>query len=859
MDPGAEGEPTAAAQDLLVRALELPEPERDAFVQGSGADRRDRDAVRAMLDALSRAGGRIDGALAAVRGELEGSFGAGDGSVGRYVLLQPIGAGASGDVYLGRQRSPVSRLVAVKVLREGAATPLAAARMRAERQVLAALDHPGIASMLDSGELPDGRPWFAMAFVPGLPVTDFAREHGLDARARVELVVQACAAVEHAHRRGVIHRDLKPANVMVSTDDAGRPRVRVIDFGVAKALDAAFASADARTEDGLAVGTPESMAPEQAEGAPPDVGNDAFSLGTVLHELLADRPPRDGAALRMRGRAGLASAIRAARVDPPSMHAPPGRRVDRDLDAVCLRATAADAGDRYESVTALREDLERWLRGEIPLAARASRVRAAARALRRHWRPAAALAAVMVTLAVATLYASRQAAIARAAERAAERRAQQNARVMAYLAGIIEGADPTLQDGRTDVTVRETLEHAVADLDAGALGDVPAEAAEVRRVLGDAFSGLGRADDALAQYAKALALADAGGVTAAVECAVAVKAAAMHANANRGAEAVRLANRAMAVAARTPDDRALRATALTALADALRVEAQDLAKARACAEEAVAILRDEPSRRDELAAALNNLGIVLQDLGELDAGIRAVEEAVAIGVEQGRDGEYRAMYELHNLAGLERGLGRLEDADRHGRQALALVDRLAGPSHPHRAVILANLALVKRAAKEFAEGEALQREALATLGRAGQGASPDAGIGRLNLSSLLRDQGKLDEAIEEGRAAVAVLDALPGQDAWLRAAAKMALGRALMAARRWPEARPPLTEAWALLEPMQIDPKRRSSGLLALYQLHRDWSVADPAAVTPADVDAWRARVDAFERAHPGTVPASAY
>jgi hypothetical protein len=117
MDPGAEGEPTAAAQDLLVRALELPEPERDAFVQGSGADRRDRDAVRAMLDALSRAGGRIDGALAAVRGELEGSFGAGDGSVGRYVLLQPIGAGASGDVYLGRQRSPVSRLVAVKVRR----------------------------------------------------------------------------------------------------------------------------------------------------------------------------------------------------------------------------------------------------------------------------------------------------------------------------------------------------------------------------------------------------------------------------------------------------------------------------------------------------------------------------------------------------------------------------------------------------------------------------------------------------------------------------------------------------------------------------------------------------------------------
>ena len=143
--------------------------------------------------------------------------------------------------------------------------------------------------------------------------------------------------------------------------------------------------------------------------------------------------------------------------------------------------------------------------------------------------------------------------------------------------------------------------------------------------------------------------------------------------------------------------------------------------------------------------------------------------------------------------------------------------------------------------------------------QAGQGASPDAAIGRLNLSSLLRDQGKLDESIDEGRVAVTMIDAVPGQDAWLRAAARMALGRALMARRRWPEALPPLAEAWELLEPMQIDPKRRSSGLLALYQLHRDWSKADPAAVPPEAVAEWRAKVDAFERAHPGTVPASAY
>jgi serine/threonine protein kinase len=382
MDPGARDEPTPEAQDLLVRALGVPEDRRAGWIRASGAAEADRDAALAMLAALDRAGARVDGALAAVRGELEGSLESGDGSVGRYVLLQPIGAGAFGDVFLGQQRSPVRRLVAVKVLRESTASPLAAARMRAERQLLAGLDHPGIAAMLDSGELPDGRPWFAMAFVAGLPVTDFARERGLGVRERVALAMQACEAVEHAHRRGVIHRDLKPANVLVSSDDDGRPRVRIIDFGVAKALDAAFAVPDARTFDGSAVGTPEYMAPEQADGAPPDTANDSFSIGCVLHELLADRPPRDPAALRARGRAGLAAAIRSARVDPPSLSAPAGRRVDRDLDAVCACATAADPAGRYATVADLREDLARWTRGDLPLAARATRARAALRCAR---------------------------------------------------------------------------------------------------------------------------------------------------------------------------------------------------------------------------------------------------------------------------------------------------------------------------------------------------------------------------------------------------------------------------------------------------------------------------------------------
>jgi tetratricopeptide (TPR) repeat protein len=698
-----------------------------------------------------------------------------------------------------------------------------------------------------------------MPFVAGLPITDFAREHSLSVHGRVRMVIDACDAVEHAHRRGVIHRDLKPANVLVA-DDAGVVRPRVIDFGVAKLADAAFMGAGTSTVEGALVGTPEYMSPEQADAAPPDTRSDVFSLGTILYELLADRLPRNTDALRSGGRAGLAAAIRATAPTAPSAFAPAARSIDSDLDAVCMQAITADASARYQSVGELRADLKRWSDGETPLAVHPSQFGRALRFARRNWRGVAVAALVTLALLGSTAFSVRQANAAEVARADAQRRADQNARVLEYMTGVLAGADPTAQGGREDVTVREQLALAVADLDKGALREAPGEAAEIRYAIGGAFTGIGRNDDAVLQYRAGMDALEASHTDMpALECKLAIQCSAGLAIANRGAEAAVMAQRALAVADRAQDG-VLRGRSLSTLADAQRVEATDMAAAKQNAEEAVRLLRSIPDApREELSSALNNLGIVYFTLGEMDLGIAANEEAIEINRALGKSNSYTAMFDLHNLSLIERGVGRLDDAEKHEREALAIIEKLAGMNHPNRATVLGGLSLIKRAKKEFAEGEQYAREGLQILNQSDQGSSPDAAIAYMNLASLLRDQDKYADAVVAGSDAVRILNGVPSADPWLCAAARMSLGRALTASKRYPEAEKPLQEAWVLLEPLGIDPKRRSSGLLALCQLYKAWNAADPVALPAEKLESCRERVRAFETAHPGSIPANSY
>ena len=328
--------------------------------------------------------------------------------IGAYRVQRRLGEGAFGVVYLCAQDAPIRRQVAVKVLRPGAGDRNTLLRFEAERQVLAGFDHPGIASVIDAGTLPDGRPYFTMEHVDGVPITEHCDRRRLPVDARLRLFHDLCDGVQHAHMRGIIHRDLKPANVLVAERD-GKAVPRIIDFGIAKALHAADGRRDAlATATGRVVGTPGYMSPEQAAGNAADVDTrtDVFALGVLLYELLAgDLPWPKGRAATDAEPPRPSTRVQSDPARTPtiaSMRAMAPRtlvsKLRGDLDWIVLKALSPERERRYQSARALADDVERHLCHEPVEAGPPSNAYRFAKLVRRHRVPAAATALVLAAL-----------------------------------------------------------------------------------------------------------------------------------------------------------------------------------------------------------------------------------------------------------------------------------------------------------------------------------------------------------------------------------------------------------------------------------------------------------------------------
>ena len=486
-------------REVFTAALRCDSAQRDDFLRETCAGNDVlRERVERLLESHQQASAFLtDGENSSYAAESRDAL-AGD-RIDRYLLLEQIGEGGFGVVYLAEQQAPVQRQVALKIIRPGMDSRQVVARFEAERQALAMMDHPNISRVLDAGATKEGLPYFVMELVLGKPIVEFCNEKNLSTYERLRLFHQVCMAIQHAHQKGVIHRDIKPSNVLVTMKDE-TPVPKVIDFGIAKAISQQLTEKTLFTRFGQMVGTPQYMSPEQAEMNDLDIDTrtDVYSLGALLYELLTGCPPLDADYLRACGFAEMLRIIQVEEPPTPSsristqgtaeVRLSPVQNADLtslrkqlvgDIDWIVMKALEKDRTRRYATVAALADDVQRHMSQQPVSAGPPTTTYRLSKFVKRNRAPVLAGLAIAATamIGIAGVYSSRNAALAEAAK---------SRQTLNLVMKMFRSVDPTDGAG-PNYSVRTWLDEFSAELD-DRLADQPADVqAEVLHTIGLAY------------------------------------------------------------------------------------------------------------------------------------------------------------------------------------------------------------------------------------------------------------------------------------------------------------------------------------------------------------------------------------